>query len=518
MINFFEKITSRQKKVLKFGLLAVILFSVIGSVAVFGKVSLSPNYFSGLKSVFFETFRETFGLAKEAPAYEIDLAFSNKESPKEDDERTAGNSSGLSIKTKSKSGTANILNTADDGAAKSNSNEVDLQDKKETADQKEVSQEKKPVSDEPEEVSSCSFYAGNLPSKKVLFSEIAWMGNDFSANDEWIELFNNSSKSVNLNGWRILNENGKIEIVFDTGNIPEKSFYTLERTDDNSIPSSPADKIYAGALANGGEWLRLFDAKCELVDEVDAKGGWEILGGDNNSKRTLERNLENFNWQTSLNSNGTPKKSNSSGLAVAPNSQNGNSSPAPSSTSGDSEANSEPLDQAQGEPDPDPDPDPPPADTSIEPADETSKTIFVTEIMAGSSVSSGDEFVELYNYGSSSVDLTGWTIKKKTSSGAESALLVASRLEGKVIPAGKYLLLAHDGGYAGSVAADVLWPASYSLAYTNNAVTIYDASGVLVEEVNWVEIPKDKSYARSSMDISAGFGVADSPSPQSSSN
>src|SRR3989344_2421840 len=278
MANFFEKITSRQKKFLKFGFLAVILILVLGGAVVFGKVSINSNYFSDLESVFSKTLHETFGFSKEVPAYELDLALINEESTQENNKGTVGGGSGLNIKTKIKNQTANILNTPDGDVSKPSSSAVGLQDEKEITEQKEVNQEENLVSDEAEEVSGCSFYASNLPSKKVLFSEVAWMGNDFSANDEWLELFNNSPKSINLSGWRILNENGKVEIVFEAGSIPERSFYTLERTDDNSIPNSPADNIYTGALSNSGEWLRLLDAKCELVDEVDAKNGWEVLG------------------------------------------------------------------------------------------------------------------------------------------------------------------------------------------------------------------------------------------------
>jgi len=136
--------------------------------------------------------------------------------------------------------------------------------------------------------------------------------------------------------------------------------------------------------------------------------------------------------------------------------------------------------------------------------------------MAGSSVSAGDEFIEIYNYGSESVDLTGWSVKKKSSSGSESSLVAASRLEGKVIPAGKYFLLAHEEGYGGGVSPDVWWPKSYSLAYTNNAVVIYSSDGVLVEEVGWTEIPKDSSYERNGLEENSGFSVINNTNPQNS--
>jgi hypothetical protein len=42
----------------------------------------------------------------------------------------------------------------------------------------------------------------------VVISEIAWMGTTNSANDEWIELFNNTSSDVDLAGWQLIRSDG----------------------------------------------------------------------------------------------------------------------------------------------------------------------------------------------------------------------------------------------------------------------------------------------------------------------
>ena len=133
--------------------------------------------------------------------------------------------------------------------------------------------------------------------------------------------------------------------------------------------------------------------------------------------------------------------------------------------------------------------------------------------MAGSDGNANNEFVELYNSGDSPMSLTGWSIKKKSSSGSESSLVAASRFEGKTIPPHHYFLIGHEGSYAGGATPDLTWPASYSIAYTNNAVVLYNGSAK-VEEVSWTEIPAGQSYARSSWDSSA-FAVG-APTPQNS--
>ncbi len=141
----------------------------------------------------------------------------------------------------------------------------------------------------------------------VVINEIAWMGTENSANDEWIELYNNSQNPLNLGGWVLKSGDGTPEINL-TGTIPAKGFYLLERTDDNTVPEIPADLIYKGALSNDGEDLKLFDNSGNLIDETNCSSGW--FAGDNSTKQTMER-TDSGDWQTSQNPGGTPKTENS---------------------------------------------------------------------------------------------------------------------------------------------------------------------------------------------------------------
>mgnify|MGYP001597435978 CR=1 FL=1 len=141
--------------------------------------------------------------------------------------------------------------------------------------------------------------------------------------------------------------------------------------------------------------------------------------------------------------------------------------------------------------------------------------VLVSEIMAGKSDNASYEFVELYNPTSELIDLTGWSVKKKSSTGVESTLVSESRLNGKIIPANKHFLLARENWYDGPVVADVLWASSNSLAYENNSVVIYNADDELMEEIAWTEIPADKSYKRISLN-NILFRVANNPKPQNS--
>lgn len=141
--------------------------------------------------------------------------------------------------------------------------------------------------------------------------------------------------------------------------------------------------------------------------------------------------------------------------------------------------------------------------------------ILISEIMAGIDGNSSYEFVELFNPTANSIDLTGWSVKKKSSSGSESTLVSASRFEGKTISANKYFLLANEGGYDGQISADVFWPKSYALAYADNTIVIYNSNNELVESVNWTEILKGQSIERESFDTNQ-FKIQSIPNPQNS--
>jgi hypothetical protein len=147
---------------------------------------------------------------------------------------------------------------------------------------------------------------------QVTINEIAWMGREESFADEWIELYNNADNAINLKGWILKAVDGTPEINLE-GTILAKSFYLLERTNDDTVPSIKADLIYKGSLSNEGEYLELINPKGEIIDEIDCSSRW--FAGDNKTKQTMER-IDSEGWQISRNPGGTPKTKNSPGAKL----------------------------------------------------------------------------------------------------------------------------------------------------------------------------------------------------------
>ncbi len=118
----------------------------------------------------------------------------------------------------------------------------------------------------------------------VTIHEVAWMGSGDSANDEWIELYNDSS-SVSVDGWTL--SDGQSLNIELAGTVGAGQYAVLERTDDGSAPGS-AFLVYTGALGNDGRTLTLKRANGGIEDQVAGGTDWKNIGGDNVTKETAQ--------------------------------------------------------------------------------------------------------------------------------------------------------------------------------------------------------------------------------------
>lgn len=148
------------------------------------------------------------------------------------------------------------------------------------------------------------FFLPHAASASITINEIAWMGSVDSANDEWIELFNDGQDMVSVDGWLL--EDGQSLSIELSGSIEGGEYVVLERTDDGSAPGT-AFLIYTGALANTGATLRLKDRNGSIIDQVAGEENWEAIGGDNVTKETAQYS-EN-GWITAAPTPGYPNAS-----------------------------------------------------------------------------------------------------------------------------------------------------------------------------------------------------------------
>ena len=167
---------------------------------------------------------------------------------------------------------------------------------------------------------SLLFFGFKLAYAEVVINEIAWMGNSDNANAEWIELKNTGSNNVDLSGWTLIAEDGTPNILLSEKCtnliINAGNFLLLERTSDDSVIGVSADCIYAGAMGNSSELLKLVDGSAHIVDSVDATSGW--MAGDNNTKETMQKS--GSSWITAV---ATPKAQNA-GTSTQNSSDNSN--------------------------------------------------------------------------------------------------------------------------------------------------------------------------------------------------
>jgi len=112
-------------------------------------------------------------------------------------------------------------------------------------------------------------------------------------NDEWIELYNNTTSTIDLTGWTLVSTtDGSPNIALD-GTISSGGFYLLERSDDDTVSNILADRIYTGALSQTegkpGEKLELRDANGNLIDMIDCSTGW--FAGTTTEYVSMERRI-----------------------------------------------------------------------------------------------------------------------------------------------------------------------------------------------------------------------------------
>jgi Lamin Tail Domain/Collagen triple helix repeat (20 copies) len=165
-----------------------------------------------------------------------------------------------------------------------------------------------------------------------------------------------------------------------------------------------------------------------------------------------------------------------------------------------------------------------------------SATLTINELMTGITGGAANEFVELYNRGTSAVDLSGYKLAYRSAAGTSDVTL-ATIPSGTTLAAGGFYLFG-GSGYAGSATPDQSF--STGLSATGGGVALRDANGAIVDSVGYgdavnafveghpTEAPPAAAAPGNSAvrlpdgddtnDNGADFGVSASPTPKAANH
>ncbi|MDO8601859.1 MAG: lamin tail domain-containing protein [bacterium] len=322
------------------------------------------------------------------------------------------------------------------------------------------------------EIVKCTYITNDKPTLLGIISEVAWMGSKENANAEWVEMQNNTKKELDVSGWQLVDKAEQIRAVIPEQVIlPAKGFLIFER---GSHELAGATIQYTGALSNTDEGLRLFNADCELQDEVIAKTNWPA--GDNASKHTAER-AKDLSWHTYYGDG-------EAGIFGTSGEKNSNGPPEPAVLDEGEPRSSKDEREPEPEPAPNPEPEPEPAPSPVSSASFNYVVISEVQITGGSGLTTND-YVELYNPFDQAFNLNGYRLVKRTKSATSTDTLLKSWTTDTLIPAGGYYVWANSGYTAIMETPNTTTTGSIS---DDNGVALRQGAsdtGALIDSVAW---------------------------------
>ncbi len=166
-------------------------------------------------------------------------------------------------------------------------------------------------------------YPTNQISANIVINEIYCNQDDILVSGDWVELYNNSGRDVDLSNWHFTYSDDTYNFILPTGTILKDNEYLVlvERGSDFTV-SYPKVSNYIGdmgfGLAGSGEIIRLYNASGVLIDMVDYddKAPWPtIADGQGYTLSLIDPNYDNAlskSWKVSTYKYGTPSMANKS--------------------------------------------------------------------------------------------------------------------------------------------------------------------------------------------------------------
>lgn len=352
----------------------------------------------------------------------------------------------------------------------------------------------------------------------IVISEFRFRGSN-GGNDEFIELYNPTNSSIDISGWEIHGSNNvgstSLKVTIPATTILSSGQYYLITNNGTSgyNDSVSSDLNYSSGITDdGGVALTLADDT--PIDEVGLSLGSAYLEGSpqtslgtSNIDRGYERKLgginancvdttDNFS-EFSLVNPSTPQNSSSTFLLCPPPTATPTVTDTPTLTFTPSETLTASLTFTPSETftpsltntgtpptstrtptrtrTPTVTRTPTPTATTV-----PNLTVLINEVAwMGTTASTGDEWIELYNPGATTIDLTGWQLKATD----ESPSITWTSLDNVLIaPGGYYLLERTDDTTVSDIVANKIYTGE--LVNGGETLRLFNNSGVLVDVAN----------------------------------
>src|SRR5262245_33911254 len=111
-----------------------------------------------------------------------------------------------------------------------------------------------------------------------------------------------------------------------------------------------------------------------------------------------------------------------------------------------------------------------------------STTVVISEFRVRGPSGGNDEFIELHNLSTSSVDISGWKVKGSNNAGGGTATPRATIPSGVTLQPGCYFLLTNSAGYTGPITGNLTYATGITddggIAVTLPNDTIVDQVGM----------------------------------------
>lgn len=351
---------------------------------------------------------------------------------------------------------------------------------------------------------------------------------------EWLEVHNRGSAAADLQGWTIASNNDTPHVIGSSVVVPAGGYVVLGRN-GNGKQNGGLDLTYVYGttitLANGGDWVALRDASGATTDSV----GWSAAPPSGAARGVRDPSADNgdvlgANWSTQVTTYGkgdagTPGAPNDgyvsqvATVTVTPGSASivAGATQQFTATAADAAGASLTTSYSWSS-----------ADTAVATVDAaglatavaagtttirataangvigeatltvttagggggSGAAIVINELMPNPDAVTDDvgEWFEVYNWGTASVDLQGWSIASNNDA-------VHTITTSVVVPAGGYAVLGRNAGAGVNGGVTVQYAYGTGLALANGAdwLALRDGAGVTIDSVAWSSVPTGAS-------------------------